>query len=175
MLLGYYLKKDITVSDKAYYHSVAYFNNTVYVYVETFENKIPYDLVSGSLKQFPDGKELVPMLNVFQYSPSDNEEEWRRKGEIKPVFWTAKLKREEITKYVFYHYKMEKEGCRATNKYGIIFLYEDILIMYREYPDELGRSNERTLPENNLPDYPNLMQTCMIPWDDNDLYWYVIK
>lgn len=70
---------------------------------------------------------------------------------------------------------MENEGCRATSKYGIIFLYDDMLVMYREHPDELGRSNPEILPKNNIP-YPceNLMQVCGIPWDGKEEYWHVI-
>ena len=175
MFLGYFTEKDITVSKDVYYHSVAYFNEMVFIYVETKENNIPYSLISGSLKLFPDGRKLMPMLNVFQYSPSDNEVAWQRNGESSPVFWIARLKRDDITKYIFYHYKMVHEGCRPTSKYGIIFYYDDILVMYREKPDILGIRNSRTLPENNLPHFPgDMIRACGIPWDGKDDYWHVI-
>ncbi len=175
MFLGYFTKKDIAVSEAAFYSSISYYRDMVLVYLETKENTVPYDLVSGSLKSFPDGRKLMPMLNVFQYSPSDDEAQWQRTEGTSPVFWIAKLKRERTTTYIFYHYKMVHEGCRATNKYGIIFYYDDILVMYREEPNVLGISNPRTLPENNLPGYPgNMIRDCAIPWDGKDDYWHVI-
>lgn len=176
MFLGYYTEKDISVSKVAYYSSISYFNDMVLVYVETKDKQIPYDLVSGNLKPFPDGRHLMPLLNVFQYSPSEDESYWQRDGKTKPVFWIAKLKRDEITKYIFHHYQMMHEGHRATNKYGIIFYYDDILVMYKETPDVLGIPNPRTLPENNLPWFPgNMILACGIPWDGKDDYWHVIE
>ena len=175
MLIGYYREKNIKVSDEAYYTRTAYFRDMAYIYIETRSQDVPYDMVSGDFKPFPDGRTLIPMTNIFQYSPSDDEEEWERSPENTPEFRVAYLKRELLPKYIFYHYKMVHEACKPTNKYGIIFLFDNMLVMYIENPTQEGKRNIRTLPENNLPNYNgDMILECGIAWEDYGHIWRVL-
>lgn len=175
MFFGYYKEKNIKVSEDVYYTKTAYFRDMVYIYIETRSEVSPYELVSGDFIPFPDGTTLKMMTNIFQYSPSDDEEEWERPAGNTPEFRVAYLKRDLIPKYVFYHYKMVHESCKATCRYGIIFLFDNMLVMYIENPFCEGKRNPRTLPENNLPSYQgDMILECGIPWDDYDRIWRVL-
>lgn len=90
------------------------------------------------------------------------------------MFSIAYLKNDSVAKYVFYHYKMQGEGAASYDKYGSIFLYGNMLIMYLEEPVESGRRHNRIIPENNLPGYGgNLFSDCVIR-NDSKQYWQKI-
>lgn len=153
MLLGYYKEKNTEVSNKAYFSAVKYCDDKVFIYIETKTQDDVKALVSGDFYEFPNHDRLVEMSMIFAYSPSDNDASWERAQKKSPSFEIAYLKHECVAKYVFYHYKMQGEGCASYDRYGSIFLYGNILIMYLEEPRESGESWERILPENNLPGY----------------------
>ena len=113
----------------------------VFVYFETYGNETPEDVlftkVSISLNAFPTGEKWVQMTDIFHYSYPISEEYWERKEKNKqPIYKIAFLKHEDIAKYIYYHYKGQQTFAYRHEKYGAIYMYTNILIIYDELPIE---------------------------------------
>ncbi len=171
MFWGFYKEKNIAVSDSVYFSAVDYYEDMAYIYIESESDEDVKQYVTGDFYEFPNGEKLAEMSMIFAYSPSDDEAVWRRTKKGKSEFSIAKLKHECVAEYVFYHYKMQAEGCGSYDKYGSIFLYGNTLIMYLEIPAIPGERWKRILPKNNLPDYSgDIISDCGIPHSNGE-YW----
>lgn len=67
MLWGYYKEKNICISSDAYFGSIAYYENKVFIYIESENNKDVREYVIGDLYHFPDNGMLMEMSMVFSY------------------------------------------------------------------------------------------------------------
>lgn len=175
MLMGYYREKNICVSAEAYYSAVQYYEDKVFVYVEVKDGDCDVKgLVNGDFIAFPDGSRLAAMNTVFAYSPSDDDAVWERQEVKTPEFRIAYLKDDGFAKYIFYHYKLQGESINPTDRYGSIFVYGNILIMYLENPRVYGEHWKRFLPENNLPGYDgDIIADCSYE-NKYGTYWHTI-
>ena len=89
------------------------------------------------MKEFPTGEKWIQMTDIFHYSHPVNDEYWKRKVENKDIsFKIACLKHENIPEYIYYHYKGQQTFAYKYDKYGAIYMYRNILVMYLEYPVE---------------------------------------
>lgn len=139
--MGYCYDRDIAVKDNCFYISYAFYEDMVFVYFETSNGEKPEqvleDKVKIKLKEFPTGETWVQMTDIFHYSYPVSDEYWKRKEKNKEtVYRIARLKYEEISKYVYYHYKGQQTFSYQHEKYGAIFMYRNILIIYDEFPLE---------------------------------------
>ena len=174
MLWGYYKHKNVAIADNIYFSAIKYYEDKVFIYIESEEDADTKQFITGDFELFPDKERLKEMSMIFAYSPSDNKEVWGRKQEKNSIFEIAYLREECVAKYVFYHYKMQGESCESYDRYGSIFLYGNILIMYLETPRESGERWERVLPENNLPNYcGNIIADCATA-DESGEFWRVM-
>ncbi len=132
---------------------LARYKNLLFLYIEGEEK--PEDVFSEDLIPFPDGKLWHPMTDVFHYSRPLSEDHWKRKKTNKKAqFYVAYLKPELISQYVYYHYLLQEGKPGLCDKYGMIFLYENLLIMYLEYPRE-----------NETEKYNGKLESQMVPDD----------
>lgn len=169
MFWGFYEEKNISV-DENVYSNLVYFEDKVFIYIEADESYDFKELVCGDFKVLPNGEYLMEMSRIFAYSPI--EDDWERTEKKTAVFSIARLNRDMAYSYIYYHYKLQNEGCGSYDKYGSIFFYDNILIMYLETPRQEGRSWKRTIPENNIPYYEgDIIKDHSIPWEDGTLGW----
>ena len=114
------------------------------------------------------------MIDIFHYSYPYNNNYWKRKlNNKKTVFKISYLKPEKVGEYVFYHYKLQREASLGYDKYGVIYMYRNMLVMYYEEPSE---EVDTSLVENRwkkvIPDYDgNIIADLSIPFDDGFRGW----
>ena len=141
MYTGYCVDRTIKVAKNHNYISYAFDDDMVFVYLETYGNETPEqileDKIKIELKEFPTGEKWIQMTDIFHYSYPVNEEYWERKEKNKYTSYRiAYLKYEDIPKYIYYHYKGQQTYAYRHEKYGAIFMYRNILIIYDEFPVE---------------------------------------
>ena len=132
MFMGYYQSRDIEVKDNDHYISYAFFKDMVFLYFEAINYEkaedIIRDYVKIDMKQFPTGEEWVQMMDIFHYSHPVNKET--------AEFRIAILKPEKVSEYIYYHFQGQQTFNYKYGKYGAIYLYRNMLIMYDEFPLE---------------------------------------
>ncbi len=141
MYMGYCEDNNINIADNNNYISYAFYDDMVFVYFETYGKEtaedVLYTKISISLKTFPSGEKWVRMTDIFHYSYPVTEEYWMRKEKNKQTHYKiAFLKHEDISKYIYYHYKGQQTFKYRYEKYGAIYMYTNILITYDEFPIE---------------------------------------
>lgn len=141
MLYAHANNNNINLIENDYHLSAARYGNDVFIYLETEHDENPFELavkfVKGDFAVFPNGEKYVEMTDIFHYSFPASEEYWRRKLDNKNlVFKIARLKNDRVGEYVYYHYKLQREATCQYDKYGIICLLGNTLIMYYEEPNE---------------------------------------
>ncbi|OWA34479.1 hypothetical protein B9G55_16570 [Saccharibacillus sp. O16] len=123
---------------------------------------------------------FVPMMDIFHYQHPVDREHWRRKTQTESYGRLARLRPEQVSSYVFYHYQYQEEKPGDGDKYGIIGLHENMLFFYAERPSTVepapyaGRLNTRQTPE----DWGAVMQPHFIEWQDaseNERIWLNLK
>ncbi len=156
--------------------AMARYKQYVFLYLEG--NQKPDELVSQGLIPFPDGRLWVPMVDIFHYSRPLSQEHWMRTMERKTAeFRVAYLKPECVSEYIYYHYMLQEEQPGLCDKYGMIFLYGNMLVMYMEYPRESetvkypGKLSSHNTPEN----MGELVDQCFLHHEDTKFPWKVIK
>lgn len=177
MLLGYYTNKDYQMKN-INNASVAFYDDKVFLYFETDNNadykKIADEIIDIDLYTLPNGEKWIEMIDIFHYSYPYNDIYWRRKEENKKaVFKIAYLKPENVGEYIFYHYKAQREADCGFDKYGAIYIYQNMLIMYMEEPRETA---DLSLVENKweklIPDYNgNIIGDMSVCFDDGTNGW----
>lgn len=118
------------------------------------------------------GEKITPMENIFYYSKPRDEKHWQRKGESTGIGSIARVKRNMLNSYVYYHYLLQETTTKTRDKYGIIFEFQNYLFFYREasgekeFPSFEGSLNAE-IPEN----WHEIMNGHFIPWQDFDGFW----
>lgn len=177
MLLGYYVDKNYSMKN-INYASVAFYKNMVFLYFECDDERdyreVADEILDINLHTFPNGEKWIEMIDIFHYSYPYNNSYWERKvSDKKPIFQIAYLKSEKVGEYVFYHYKAQREAECGADKYGEIFMYQNMLIMYLEEPFE---SADLSLVEDRwekiFPDYQgNIIGDLSIQFEDGKNGW----
>ncbi len=179
MYMGYY-ENDFKINniDGVDNLCIYSFEDMLFMYFETERNDInPTDIISN-MKRFPNGEKWVRMMNIFHYSKPISREYWKRKAKSKETLMRiVYLKPEKVSAYIFYHYKMQEEAHPKYDKFGSIFIYSNMLVMYNEYPEEHAEIDiEPTIPENNLPNYKgDIIKDMSVEWKDFDGCWRECK
>lgn len=148
----------------------------LYIYIESCCKEIlPKDLFLGSeefLVPWPDGEEkyFSQITEIFHFNEPQSVEHWKRKHKGGTTFGSvAKIKRELASRYIYYHYQFQEENPGAGDKYGRIFLYDDIAFyygeepMYREEPLHKGALSTKNTPQGE--EWQNIMGEHFIWWD----------
>lgn len=145
----------------------------VFLYLETVTPDVrPEDVVTANAIPFPDGRLWFRMIDVFHYSRPLSEEHWKRKQANKtPWIRINYLKPEKTASYIFYHYQFQEENPGMYDKYGMLFLYDNLLVHYLELPEE--KETEKYpggLTTHNTPvgkeAWDDMIERHFIPWED---------
>lgn len=178
MFRGFYKNKNQKINNEnLLYSSISYYKDMVFLYIETeIENIDPDTLVNDGMKAYPNGKYWENMNEIFHYSKPLSKEHWERKQPKTSVWRVNYLKREEIAKYIFYHFQYQEEypADKGCDKYGIIFNIDNMIIMYLETPCEYEEEKiEGMLATKNTPknEWQKVMDTLFKPWEDGALCW----
>ena len=146
------------------------------VYWESIEQAIAPETIFGDprtlLMNWPGAatpRTFVPMMDIYHCLEPLSLEDWRRKQPITRISGKiARLKPEQVSSYIFYHYQLQEEQPGSFAKYGIISLHEDLIFFYQEMPyivEDPPRKGK--LQTTNTPDH---WQDVMFPhfnlWDD---------
>lgn len=109
---------------------------------------------------------FVPMTDIFHYQQPISQEHWRRKSISESYGRMARLRPDQISSYVFYHYQYQEEKPGDGDQYGMIGLSENLLFFYAERPSTLQPAPyEGKLQTQNTPkDWAAVMQPHFIEW-----------
>lgn len=159
--------------------SVAVFANKIFVYLESERENVSLDdIVEADLIPFPNDEKWIRMMEVFHYSKPIDKKHWARKIKKKEAYLRINFLHENmVSSYIYYHFQYQESGACNGNKYGVIFIYGNMLIMYSEKPMEIDTVrhdcliNERTKVEN----WGELMSKHFMPWIDYDGDWREIE
>ncbi|MDO4743047.1 MAG: hypothetical protein Q4B04_03305 [bacterium] len=161
--------------------SVCRFRDMVFIYFESRNHSVnPDEVVSGDFIPFPDGQLFFRMSEVFHYSKPLSDQHWARKiknkqGRMDVIF----LDPEKIQSYFFYHYQYQEEKPGDGDKYGIIFIYKNLLVFYLEDPCEPETEDYcGALKTNNSPnghEWSKLMSQHFLKWQDYNGEWRTIE
>lgn len=153
---------------------VTAYENQIFLYIEATEPSVdPAEIVAGKFKPFPDGSYFFRMTEVFHYSKPFSDEHWKRRNlGKKPWVRINYLKPEMTSSYFFYHYQFQEENPGMVDKYGILFLYGNMLVLYHEYPfEEETLSYKGSLDTHNTPvgkeAWDDMIERHFIPWEDD--------
>ena len=169
-----------TKTERASAVSVSYFEDKAFLYFETeTKNLSPEEVIVGNTKLFPDGKKFLLMPDVFHYSRPEEKADWERKNhDKKPWVRINRLSPENVSKYLYYHYQYQEERPGGgPDKYGAIFMYNEYLVHYLEFPFEseenppLGALDTNNTPADDTHFWNSLMKSFFIPWDDVSYPW----
>jgi len=181
MFQGFYVSEDIRAkkNNEVTNLSLAIFNDKIFMYFESENSNInPEDIVSENIVPYPDGKLWEQMMDIFHYSKPLSKEHWTRKTENKkPIFRLIYLKPEMVSSYIFYHYQYQEERPGECDKYGAIFLYGNLLVMYLEDPEEKETEHYGgILSTKNTPtNWAELMTGHFARWQDFEGEWREIE
>lgn len=162
--------------------TLSFYENRVFLYMETSVPDLsPEDAVEGSFLPLPDGTHWQRMADVFHYSYPQSEAHWKRTEPIRALDVRINfLKPDMVGSYVFYHHQFQEEcpGGNGGDKYGIIFLLGNMIVMHLEPPyrkDEtpgVGKLHTNNTPHDT---WQSLMNSHFVGWDDSDEYWKNIE
>ncbi|RIX59499.1 hypothetical protein D3P08_04975 [Paenibacillus nanensis] len=110
----------------------------------------------------------VPMMDIFHYQTPVSEEHWLRKNaSALPYARIARLKPEQVSSYVYYHYQYQEEKPGDGDKYGIIALHENLMFFYSEAPATLEQPPyQGKLSTAGTPnDWSAAMLPHFVPWN----------
>ena len=162
MFKGYYKDKEFSFlnNDKVKHASVFSYEDMVFLYFELLcEYVDPKTVVKCNLKEYPNGEVWERMTEVFHYCKAISEEQWERKTENKKQWVRVNtLQYDKIASYIFYHHQYQEEHPCDGDKYGIIFLSGNFMVMYHETPDERQEpAFEPNILPKVIPDWGELM------------------
>ena len=179
MYSGFHNFSEIEVNDNNSITNLSYaiYEDRIFMYfeseLESGEIK-PEDIISKNIKPFPNGELWQSMSDIFHYSRPLGHEHWKRKiASKKPFYRIVYLKPEMIASYIYYHFQYQEEKPGDGDKYGIIFITGNLLIMYTELPCEKETLKyDGLLSTNNTPEnWGELMSKHFQPWDDFKGEW----
>ncbi len=155
---------------------VTAYENQIFLYIESTSESIdPSKVIAARLKPYPDGSYFFRMTEVFHYSKPFSEEHWKRKDPTKkPWVRINYLVPEKTASYFFYHYQFQEENPGMVDKYGILFLYGNMLVLYHETPfEEETLSYKGSLDTHNTPvgkeAWDDMIERHFIPWEDDSI------
>lgn len=155
---------------------VTAYGKQIFAYIEATEPAIdPARVIAGDFLPYPDGKIFFRMQEVFHYSKPFSEEHWvRTVPDKKPWVRVNYLKPEMTASYFFWHYQFQEENPGVFDKYGILFLYGNLLVLYHEKPIEPERLKyEGSFQTHNTPvgkeAWDDMIERHFIPWDDEKI------
>ena len=152
---------------------VTSYEHLIFMYVESTESDIdPEAVLAVNATPYPDGKRFFRLSEVFHYSKPLSEEHWKRSISGKRPWVRVNYLRPEMTSsYFFYHYQFQEENPGVFDKYGILFLYGNLLVLYHETPIEPETVKyEGALSTHNTPvgkeNWDDMIEAHFIPWGD---------
>lgn len=158
--------------------SVMCWKGRTFLYYETRDcNDLTPDGIFGELGEYlelwpgeAEGRLWVPMFDIFHYNKPVDDEEWMRHGPREPFPMLMRIRPEMLASYIFYHFQMQEETPGMGNKYGAIYMHENLLFHYLENPDVPNTvCFEGKLKTNNTPkNWGELMNEHFMPWEDTD-------
>lgn len=150
--------------------SAANFKDMTFVYFETTDKDIDiYDVCEGDMKPFPNGSDWMEMTKIFHYYEPENDADWERKiPNKKPYFRVNKLKRDKIASYIFYHVEHQNGNQYDCDRYFSIFLYDDLIVLYAERPDEnvTWADIEGKYHTPPVPNWSDIMYNHFAEWQE---------
>lgn len=178
MMYTAYCKGEVAVTDLHCPHvthlAVNTYQNQVFIYIESKEKDLdPAQVVDGDFIPFPDGRRFFRMTEVFHYSAPKSEAHWERKNkrEKTPYVRINYLQPEKTASYFFYHYQFQEENPGQYDKYGILFLFGNMLVLYHEKP--FTTETDPLLPglsTHNTPvgkeAWDDMIERHFIPWEE---------
>ena len=180
MFMGYSEKSPVIIGGAYDRAALFSFGNQRFLYAESRSDCLnPNNFVSGEMLTFPSGENWIPMTDIFHYSVPLSNEHWQRKNaDPEPVLSIVYLKPHEVARYVYHHFQAQEErhGPHG-NKFGIIFLNGNQLVMYNEKPFEgdnepyNGELTTSLKPEN----WGELMNSLFMPWEDFEGFWRPVE
>lgn len=83
-----------------------------------------------------------------------------------------------VSSYIFYHFQRQEEYPGEGDKYGAIYIIENMLIMYLEQPTEKDEVEyEGLLKTQNTPKelWGQLMSEHFIAWENGEKKWQTLE
>ena len=156
--------------------SMAEKNGLVFLYYESqMEDLPPEAVVEGAMTPYPDGRCWQRMMEIFHYSRPLSREHWQRKIQGKtPEFRINYVRPEMVASYISYHYQYQEEMPGDGDKYGIIFISGNRLVMYLETPTEpetekySGSLTTHITPHDQ---WGKVMDPHFQPWENGKKEW----
>ena len=179
MYVGFHTSGDIRVKENENISELSYaiYEDRIFLYFESelIDTEInPEDIISENLIPFPNGDLWQRMSDIFHYSRPLGHEHWKRKLlNKKPRFRINYLKSEMISSYIYYHFQYQEEKTGDGDKYGMIFIMGDLIVMYTEEPIEAETLKyDGLLSSSNTPaNWGELMEKHFKPWPDFKGNW----
>lgn len=156
--------------------------NSLFLYYECIARDVPPEEVAGAAVPYltdwfgeAELRKWIPMIDVFHFNEPASYEHWLRKQPVdRRAGRVARLKREMVSSYIYYHYQLQEERAFLGEKYEIIAMHENLLFGYQEFPKVIeepvvpGRLNTKGTPENWSD---SRMDLHFQPWEDGYLYF----
>jgi hypothetical protein len=147
-----------------------------YLYWESVQYAIEPDTLFGEvllhLETWPGEaapRQFVPMMDIFHGMPALNVAQWQRRQPIQRVQGRlARLRPEQVSSYIFYHYQLQEERPGSFDKYGLISMHENVLFYYQELPAvvELPAPAGKLRTANTPDNWHEVMLPHFNLWDD---------
>jgi hypothetical protein len=156
--------------------SAFHWGQAFYLYWESVQYPIEPDALFADvllhLQHWPGEvapRAFVPMMDIFHGMPALNVAQWQRKHQNERVQGrVARLRPEQVSSYIFYHYQLQEERPGSFDKYGIISIHENVLFYYQELPAVVEQpAPTGKLPTANTPDnWHEVMLPHFLLWND---------
>ena len=157
--------------------TLSFYEDRVFLYMEaTVPDLSPEEAIEGRLLPLPDGTFWQRMADIFHYSYPQSDRHWRRKEPIRELdVRINRLKPDMVGSYVFYHQQYQEESpYNDGDKYGIIFLLGNVIVMHLEPPYRreetpgVGKLTTHNTPREN---WQSIMDEHFLGWEDTCEYW----
>ncbi len=143
------------------------------LYYETEnENLLPEDVIEAEITPFPDGELFYKMPDIFHYFVPETPNEWKRKIKgKKPSLTAMQLHYDKVSEYIYHHYYHQENNQWGVDKYCSIYIFKNIIVMYREFPVEKIKLEELKGKES-IPvlssEWDAMMAKIFKGWDSED-------
>ncbi len=177
MYIAYIGKKDIEIlpDERVNTATLSYYEDKAVIYFETsHEELVPDDFTKGSIRKMPDGRNWVELTEIFHYFEPKDDSQWQRKKKNKKGHLLVnRLERDMISSYIYYHVEHQRDNQVGVDKFFSIYIYEDIILMYRETPVEKITWDDIKGKNHHGERYPwtKLMNKHFKAWPDGTKRW----
>lgn len=134
-----------------------------------FSCLLPYleeNIVLGSRSRF------LLMHDIYHNNEPVSVEQWKRPEESDGAKCNiACLQPEQLADYIFYHQQLQEERFGVGHKYGMIFMYDNLLAFYKEFPLTPDKpSRQGKLKTNNSPEnWDEVMFPHFVLWEGAEM------